>query len=56
MEVAEVSSFAGIMRSSPSDVSTFVVGVRGAAEGPMVRVVWMPPGSTLLLLGSQPGW
>jgi hypothetical protein len=44
MEVAKVSSFARIMRSSPGDVSAFVVGVRGAAKGPMVSVIWMAPG------------
>lgn len=56
MEVVGVASFTGIMRSSPGGVSVFVIGCRGATEGPAVRAIWMAPGSTLLLLGSRPSW
>jgi hypothetical protein len=39
MAVAIDASFMGIMRSSPGDSSSLVIG--GATEGPVVRVVWI---------------
>jgi hypothetical protein len=41
MVVAVDASFVGIVRSSPGDVSMFVVV--GATEGPAVRAVWIAP-------------
>jgi hypothetical protein len=56
MVVTADALITGIVRSSPSDASVFVVGYCDAIEGLAVRVVWMAPDSILSLLGSQPGW
>jgi hypothetical protein len=41
MVVAVDASFMGIMRSSPGDASTFIVG--GATESSVVRAYWIAP-------------
>jgi hypothetical protein len=41
------ASFVGIVRSSPTSVSSF--GVEGFIKGPVARAVWMAPESTLQL-------
>jgi hypothetical protein len=56
MVVTADALIAGIVRSSPSDASVFVVGYCDAIEGPAVRVIWMAPDSIMSLLGSQPEW
>jgi hypothetical protein len=55
MVVVEDASFVGIVRSSPHDVSAFVVGCPSATDGLVVRAVFMALDSILPLLRSQLG-
>jgi hypothetical protein len=45
--------FTEIVRSTHGDILTFVIRCCGTTEGPMMRAIWMAPGSTLPLLGNR---